>query len=264
MSLWIGTSWKMNKDLAQSLDFADRLATSGVTVAAQIKPFVIPPYTVLRDVAARLEGSGVHVGAQNMHWADAGAWTGEISAPMLNDCGVTLVELGHAERRAHFGETNETVSLKVAAAVRHGLTPLVCVGETLSEREAGATETVLGEQIETALQGLPPEQYAAPILLVYEPVWAIGEKGMPASASCANEGLAFISATAERIAGRALPCLYGGSVDAANCEALIEQPHVDGLFIGRSAWEVEGFIDILSRCGSATASPGEPRLSCTS
>ncbi|HRK43986.1 MAG TPA: triose-phosphate isomerase, partial [Gemmobacter sp.] len=135
--VWIGTSWKMNKTLPEAMAFAEGLA--GAQIDPRLQAFVIPPFTVARQVKARL-GSAVKVGAQNMHWDDAGAWTGEISAPMLVDCGLDLVELGHSERREHFGETDETVGLKVQAALRHGLTPLICIGETLAEREAGRAD----------------------------------------------------------------------------------------------------------------------------
>ena len=128
--LWIGTSWKMNKTLAEARAFAEGLIADAPDADPRIRRFVIPPFTAVREVKAMLAETAVQVGAQNMHWDDAGAWTGEVSAPMLRDCGLDLVELGHSERRAHFGETDDTVGRKVAAAVRHGLTPLVCIGET--------------------------------------------------------------------------------------------------------------------------------------
>ena len=137
-SFWIGTSWKMKKTLAEGLAFARVLSEADGARDPRIQRFVVPPFISVREVKAALGNTSVKVGAQNMHWADAGAWTGEISAPMLVDCGLDLVELGHSERRAHFGETDETVGLKVAAAVRHGLIPLICIGETLEERESGA------------------------------------------------------------------------------------------------------------------------------
>jgi triosephosphate isomerase len=143
---WIGTSWKMNKTLAEALVFADALARALPGVDPAIQPFVIPPFTAAREVKAALASTRVKVGAQNMHWEDEGAWTGEISPPMLRDCGLDLVEIGHSERREHFGETNRTVGLKTAAALRHGLTPLVCLGETLAERDAGRAEEVFASR----------------------------------------------------------------------------------------------------------------------
>ena len=243
--VWIGTSWKMNKTLSEAMAFAEGLA--GAQIDSRLQPFVIPPFTAARQVKARL-GSTVKVGAQNMHWGDAGAWTGEISAPMLVDCGLDLVELGHSERRTHFGETDETVGLKVQAALRHGLTPLICIGETLAEREAGRADAVLAAQVQAALA--PAKGRAATILLAYEPVWAIGAQGIPATADYADARQAAILDVAQDMLGRRVPCLYGGSVHPGNCAELIACPHVDGLFIGRSAWEVGGYLDILSRCAA--------------
>ena len=197
-----------------------------------------------------LAKTSVKVGAQNMHWADQGAWTGEVSPVMLKDCNLDLVELGHSERREHFGETDETVGLKTEAAVRHGLIPLICIGETLSDRESGKAADILAVQVRGALSKLSGAQKGAEILLAYEPVWAIGEKGIPASADYADARQSEIIAVAEAVLGRKIPCLYGGSVNPQNCEELISSPHIDGLFIGRSAWNVEGYLDILAKCAA--------------
>ena len=242
---WIGTSWKMNKTLAEARAFAQGLLTS--TGDPRMQRFVIPPFTAIREVKAILSDTTVKVGAQNMHWSDRGAWTGEISPPMLVDCAMDLVELGHSERREHFGETDETVGLKVEAAVRHGLTPLICIGETLADREGGRAAEVLAVEVRGALGRLTPEQYTAPILLAYEPVWAIGEHGIPARADYADARQAEIIAVAQDVLGRRVPCLYGGSVNPGNCAELASSAHIDGLFIGRSAWDVTGYLDILER-----------------
>ncbi|MDO5641471.1 MAG: triose-phosphate isomerase [Paracoccus sp. (in: a-proteobacteria)] len=247
---WIGTSWKMNKTLAEALTFADALRAADATADSRIQRFVIPPFTAARQVRDALAGTSVKVGAQNMHWADHGAWTGEISPPMLTDCGLDIVELGHSERRAHFGETDETVGLKTEAAIRHGLIPLICIGETLAEREAGRATEVLAAQVTGALSRLSDQQKAAPILLAYEPVWAIGAGGIPASADYADQRHGEIAALARGLLGRPVPCLYGGSVNPGNCAELIAMPHIDGLFIGRSAWQAEGYLDILARCAA--------------
>ena len=142
-----------------------------------MQPFVIPSFTAVREVKRALAATRVKVGAQNMHWADAGAWTGEVSPLQLRDCGLDLVELGHSERREHFGETDETVGLKTEAAVRHGFVPLICVGETLAEREAGRADEVLTapDRRRAASARRRPAARAA-ILFAYEPVWAIGEQ----------------------------------------------------------------------------------------
>lgn len=146
-TFWIGTSWKMHKTLAEAQAFAAALPAHA---DPGLQRFVIPPFTVLREVKAALAASSVLVGAQNLHWQDAGAWTGEISAPMLVDCGADMVEIGHSERRIHFGETDETVGLKVAAAVRNGLIPLICIGETINDRDAGRAAEVLARQVRAA------------------------------------------------------------------------------------------------------------------
>jgi triosephosphate isomerase len=248
---WVGTSWKMNKTLAEAIDFAKALAAFVPGFDDRIQPFVIPPFTAVREVKQALASTRVKVGAQNMHWADAGAWTGEISPVMLTDCGLDLVELGHSERREHFGETDQAVGLKTAAAVKHGLVPLICVGETLAERESGRADVVLTAQVHGALQYLQGEAKSATILFAYEPVWAIGDKGIPASSDYADRQQALIKKIAGDLLPVVPPVLYGGSVNPQNAAELIGQPHVDGLFIGRSAWQSEGYIDTLQRASAA-------------
>ncbi|NMN71927.1 triose-phosphate isomerase [Rhizobium sp. 57MFTsu3.2] len=250
MAFWVGTSFKMNKTLAEALAFASRLAEADRDSDPLIQRFVIPAFTAVREVKRTLSGTSVKVGAQNMHWEDAGAWTGEVSAPMLKDCELDLVELGHSERREHFGETDETVGFKVAAAVRHGLTPLICIGETLHQRQSGQADVVLRKQVEAAL-GPVADMADAQVLLAYEPVWAIGVNGIPATADYASERHGKIADVAMGVLGRQVPVLYGGSVNPQNCEELIAQAHIDGLFIGRSAWSVDGYLDILRRVAAA-------------
>lgn len=246
---WIGTGWKMNHTLADAMEYVSALADLAETPSVQ--GFVIPPFTVLREVSRGLRQSSFKVGAQNMHWEDSGAWTGEISAAMLNDCQVDLVEIGHSERRTHFGETDTAIGLKVSAALRHHLIPLVCVGETLQQKENGQTRGVLREQVSQALQYVREHSAARTILVAYEPVWAIGESGIPATPDYASAQHQFIKQCTRELLGTELSCLYGGSVDSDNCAELISCKHIDGLFIGRAAWDVHGYIDILARCISA-------------
>ncbi|MEP0322478.1 triose-phosphate isomerase [Bauldia litoralis] len=248
--VWIGTSWKMNKTLAEARAFAEGLKAADAGRDPRIQRFVIPPFTAVREVKSMLADTSVKVGAQNMHWADEGAWTGEVSPVMLRDCNLDIVELGHSERREFFGETDETVGLKTEAAVRHGLIPLICIGETLAQREGGHAQAVLETQVRAALGKLDGSQKSAPVLLAYEPVWAIGVNGIPATSDYADARQAEIIAVAKDVLGRAVPCLYGGSVNPGNCEELIACPHIDGLFIGRSAWNVGGYLDILTRCAA--------------
>lgn len=244
--LWIGTSWKMNKTRAEARTFASALAADPIISDPRVQAFVIPPFTAISDVASLLLGSRVRIGAQNMHWADDGAWTGEIAPLMIKDVGATLVELGHSERRTHFGETDNTVALKTAAALRHGLTPLICIGETRHEFDAGETAQVLARQVAAALSHIDPHHRGAEILLAYEPVWSIGEGGTPAEPGFVNGQHALIKQQTEAVMGRALPVLYGGSVNPGNCRELAAQRHIDGLFIGRSAWAVAGYIGIMA------------------
>lgn len=247
---WIGTSWKMNKVMSEAQAFATALSAADVDRDPRIQRFVIPSFTNLREVKQILAKTSVKVGAQNMHWADEGAWTGEVSPLMLNDCGVDIVELGHSERREHFGETDETVGLKVEAAIRHGMVPLICIGETLAEREANRAQEVLATQVQGAFGKLEDAHKSAAVLLAYEPVWAIGENCIPATSDYADARQAEIIDVAQSILGRKVPCLYGGSVNPENCEELVQCPHVDGLFIGRSAWNVAGYLDILAKCAT--------------
>jgi L-erythrulose 1-phosphate isomerase len=249
---WIGTSWKMNKLRADALAFADRLAGHPLALAEVVQPFVIPPFPYIADVAARLAGTRVKVGAQNMHWQDTGAWTGEVSALMLRDCGATLVEIGHSERRSHFGETDDTVALKTEAALRHGLTALVCIGDTKSEYDAGETGAALARQVRALLSRVRPDQ-AHKVIIAYEPVWSIGEGGIPATPQFANQQHIMIAGLVQALVGQRLPILYGGSVNAENCVALAQQSHIDGLFIGRAAWDVGGYTGILEAVTAALA-----------
>ena len=203
-------------------------------------------------MAERLAGLPVKVGAQNMHWADGGAWTGEISAPMIKDCGATLVELGHSERRTYFGETDETVAKKTQAALRHGLTALVCVGDTRAEYEAGRTAEVLARQVNVALSLIASSQ-AGDVVIAYEPVWSIGEGGTPADPDFADHQQKLIKAVTRAAVGQELLVLYGGSVNPGNACDLAGKPHIDGLFIGRSAWQPEGYLGIVDSVTAALA-----------
>jgi triosephosphate isomerase len=243
-TLWIGTSWKMNKTRAEARAFAEALKASAFASTAKAQPFVIPPFPSIAEVADILSGTTVKVGAQNMHWETQGAWTGEVSPLMVKDCGATMVELGHSERRTHFGETDETVAQKVAAAVKHGLTALVCIGDTRSEYQAGATADVLAKQTRYALRDVG-KVARGQVVIAYEPVWSIGEGGIPADPEFANAQHRKLKALTAEIAGEPLPILYGGSVNPQNCCALAAMSDIDGLFIGRSAWEPSGFIGIL-------------------
>ncbi len=251
LKTWVGTSWKMNKTLGEALAFADVMAASGPSPNPDLVRFLLPPFTAGREVKARLATTDIRVGAQNMHWAESGPWTGEISGAMLRDCNLDVVEIGHSERREFFNETNDTVGRKAAAAVRHGLVPIICIGESLDTREAGQADAFLSEQVRGALSYLTGADKEAELVIAYEPIWAIGENGIPATTEYAVARHERIAAVASDILGRAVPILYGGSVNPGNCAELISQPAINGLFIGRSAWTPEGYLDILTRVSRA-------------
>ncbi|MEC5323639.1 triose-phosphate isomerase [Aurantimonas sp. A3-2-R12] len=242
---FIGTSWKMNKTRAEASAFCDILRSSHWAGSDAARLFVIPPFTVLTQVAEALKGTCVTVGAQNVHWQDSGPWTGEISPIHVADAGGTLVEIGHSERRTFFNESDETVGLKTAAAVHHGLTALVCIGDTRAEYEARQTAAVLKRQTEAALSKVEWTE-GAEVILAYEPVWSIGEGGTPADPDFADDQQANVKALVASLIGRPLPVLYGGSVNPGNCVDLARRDNIDGLFIGRSAWEANGYLGIVA------------------
>lgn len=254
---WIGTSWKMNKTLAEANEYAQgilKFIKTSETPSLQL--FLVPPFTALASVASVLADSPVLVGAQNMHWEGKGAFTGEISPMMIKDCGGTLVELGHSERRASFGETDYTVNQKVLSALEYGLLPLICIGETAREKAYHVAKETILRQVKIALHQVPQSQ-ASSLVLAYEPVWAIGEQGEPASPEYANAIHAVIKQTvAERFGEQVaseIPVLYGGSVNPQNFSVLLQEPFIDGLFIGRSAWALDSFLSMIHQWESTLA-----------
>ena len=244
-TLWIGTSWKMTKTLEEARAFARALAETAV--APGVRPFVLPAHTSLAAVRDCLpEGSPVMLGAQNAHWAPEGAGTGEISMRMAADAGARLVEMGHSERRQQFGETDEAVSRKARAAVDASLVPLICVGEPADVRQSGDAEEFVTAQVQAALSALVPDEVAGTIV-AYEPIWAIGEAGRPAAPEEVSPVLLAVRRELNRSSdGRGpLALLYGGSVSTDNAGPLLDGTPTDGLFIGRAAWDVAGFVTFL-------------------
>lgn len=242
----VAGNWKMYKTVAEAVAFVRGLkeALSGL---AGVEVAVCPPFTALFAVSRELEGSPVHLGAQNMHWAEEGAYTGEISPLMLKELGCRYVILGHSERRQHFGETDEMVNAKVKAALKHGLVPIVCVGETLAEREAGLTRETVAKQVRGSLAGLSGEELSG-VVIAYEPVWAIGT-GRTALPADVQEVNAFIRLLLAEIGGREaaekVRIQYGGSVKPENAASLLTQPDVDGALVGGASLQVESFIGIV-------------------
>ncbi len=242
----VAGNWKMNT----VLDTATELASEVVQRVGQeqdVRVAVCPPFVFLESVAAILKGSRVHLGAQNMFYEDAGAYTGEVSAPMLTSVGCTYVILGHSERRQYFCETDESVHRKVVQALRHRLVPIVCVGETLEERERGEALTVVQRQVYGALQHIELETPDA-LVVAYEPVWAIGT-GHTATPEQAQHMHAAIRSWLAELWGegiaREVHILYGGSVKPDNAASLFVRPDIDGGLIGGASLKADAFAAIV-------------------
>jgi triosephosphate isomerase len=243
---FIAGNWKMYKTVAEALAFLDALppragAPDGVDVA------VCAPFTDLPALVERAAGSGISIYAQNMHWEDSGAYTGEVSPPMLAELGVDGVVLGHSERRELFAETDAALARKVPAALNAGLHPILCVGETEDERERGETDRKLRRQVEEDLSGIPDERLAE-VVIAYEPIWAIGT-GNVATPEQAQEAIAFVRALlAARSPEQAARTrvLYGGSVKPDNAVELLALPDVDGALVGGASLEPESFTAIVA------------------
>jgi triosephosphate isomerase (TIM) len=241
----IAANWKMYKTPAEAESF---LTTFLPLVEALTKNEVVicPPAVDLTYALQAAQGSKVHIGAQNMHFAEDGAFTGEISAPMLTALGVTHVILGHSERRQYFAETDDTVHRKLVTALKYRLVPIVCVGEHLEEREGGATEEVLSRQVSHAIQQIDPA-HLHPLVIAYEPVWAIGT-GKTATPEMAAEAHLTIRGVVARMVGReiadSLRILYGGSVKPENASSLLNQPEIDGALVGGASLDPHSFAKI--------------------
>ena len=240
-------NWKMHKTTAEAVALVNALRAS-VAQVDDVDIGVAPPYTALMVVAKALLGSTIFVAAQNMHWEPQGAYTGEIAAAMLSDVGCTRVIVGHSERRQYFAETDATVNRKVRAALDAQLDPILCIGETLDQREGNATFSVLAEQIRRGLADIAAEGMSR-VVIAYEPIWAIGT-GRTATPTQAQEVHAFIRGLLGELYGKALAeevrIQYGGSVNAGNIHTLMTQPDVDGALVGGASLEVASFAQIVS------------------
>lgn len=245
--VWIGTNWKMNKSLAEGMAYSRELMEIAKTLHPGIELFIIPPYTALYPLKEQLASSQIRLGAQNMHWEDEGAYTGEISPKMLAEIGLDMIELGHSERRQYYNENDFEINKKVHAALRYGLQPLVCIGENSTQKNTGITTEVLSMQIKVCLTSLTPE-HAERVMVAYEPVWAIGASGIPAEGGYVGEVHEHIRRVLVGLFGASggrIRILYGGSVNESNFESYLDQREVDGLFIGRAAWDISSFRRIL-------------------
>lgn len=241
----IAGNWKMNKNRAEAKVLITELLP--LVKEAGCEVVLCTPYTNLETALALTEGSNVKVGAENCHWAESGAFTGEISAPMLKELGVQYVIIGHSERRQYFGETDETVARRVRAALDSGLEVILCVGETLEQREADITGETIAIQVKKALAGVTAEELRH-IIIAYEPVWAIGT-GKTATADQANEVNGYIRSVIAQLYGQAAAdafvVQYGGSMNAGNAEELLAKEHVDGGLIGGASLKAKDFSVIV-------------------
>lgn len=256
----IAGNWKMNNTRKEARELASELAKALKGKSGLPEVVLCPPFTSLADTAEASKGTPVAIGAQNMDFHDSGAYTGEISPPMLLELGVTYVLIGHSERRQLFAETNQTVNLKLKAALQHGLIPIVCVGETLDERENNLTDAVVSRQTAAAFEGIEPDALKT-LVVAYEPVWAIGTGKVCESAE-ANRVISIIRNTianykpgAANLAAQT-PILYGGSVNAKNSAELLAQPEIDGGLVGGASLKADEFLSIIEAGQKRLASLG--------
>lgn len=241
----VAGNWKMNKTVAEARDLVKTLSAP-LGAISDVEKVLCPPYLALTSVAALLDGTGIGLGAQNLHWEEKGAFTGEVAPNMIKEI-CNYVIIGHSERRAYFGETDETVNKKVVAALKHGLTPIVCVGETLDQYESGLTAEVVRRQIKAGLAGIDSAN-AAKIVVAYEPVWAIGT-GKASSGENANYvhqkvARPALSEVFGDVGADAIRILYGGSVTASNAAEFFAYPDIDGALVGGASLKPDEFVAI--------------------
>ena len=234
----------MTKTISEACGYIAELNSRPLPSTVEV--FVIPAHTALASVRSQLDpGSGIRLGAQNAHWGQEGAGTGEMSMHMVKDAGAEIVEIGHSERRTDHGETDQTVALKAAAALENGLIPLICVGEPARVRAAGEQEEFVAAQVLAALARVDPTQVNQ-CLVAYEPVWSIGFNGTPATRAEIADVISAMHATISSLSSEGCRgLLYGGGVNLDNAADLFSTPHVDGLFVGRAAWSANGLRSLV-------------------
>jgi triosephosphate isomerase len=242
---FIAANWKMNKTIAEAEGYIQALLPK-VGAVGDVEVAICPPFTALQAMVDSARGSSVQVFAQTMHEADDGAFTGEVSAPMLSEIDVGGVVLGHSERRQYYNESDRALQHKVPRALDAGLTPLLCVGETEEERERGDTERKLRHQVQEGLEKVATDRLAD-VVIAYEPIWAIGT-GLTATPDQAQEAIAFVRALVEdrdKAAGQAVRILYGGSLKPDNAPELLALPDVDGALVGGASLDPASFAEIV-------------------
>lgn len=242
---FIAGNWKMNKTIEEALELVNDI--KDIANKTDVEVAVCVPFTVLNEVKKAIVGTKLKLGAQNMHWEEKGAYTGEISPSMLNEIGVDYVIIGHSERRQYFNETDETVNKKVKSALAHDIKPILCVGETLEQRESGNEKEVVKNQIVKDLEEISSEDMAK-IVIAYEPIWAIGT-GKTASSEDANSMIGHIRSIIEESYGidisEEVRIQYGGSVKPSNVTEIMNQPEIDGALVGGASLKAEDFIELV-------------------
>lgn len=242
----IAGNWKMNKNIKEALEFVKEVGARADR--DDVEAVICAPFLQLKDLKEATKGTKIKVGAQNMHFETSGAFTGEVSAEMLQEIGMDYVVIGHSERREYFGETDETVNKKVLKALATGINPILCCGETLEQREAGVTDSHIAGQIKAALEGISSEDVAKSVI-AYEPIWAIGT-GKTCDSAEANRVIAMIRNVVKEVAGAesadAIRILYGGSVKPNTIEEQMRQSDIDGALVGGASLKAESFNEIIA------------------
>lgn len=242
----IAGNWKMHKTIAEAVEFVNEI--KGKVNNTDVEAVICAPFTLLKDLKEATKGTPIKIGAQNMHYADNGAFTGEISAPMLKELDIDYVVLGHSERRQYFNETNETVNKKVVKALEAGIDPILCIGETLEEREADKTKDVCKVQTEKALENVTAEDMKK-VVIAYEPIWAIGT-GKTATAEQANDVIAYVREVVKGLYGEEISeevrIQYGGSVKPSNVSEIMNQTDIDGALVGGASLQPADFTELVN------------------
>lgn len=241
----IAGNWKMNKNVNEALELVKGI--KAIERNKNVETILCVPFTNLWQVKSEIEGTDIKLGAQNMHWEESGAYTGEISPLMLKEIGIDYCIIGHSERRQYFNETDETVNKKVKSALEHNIYPIVCVGETLEEREANKEKEVVKRQVTKGLEGIEAKDIEK-IVIAYEPIWAIGT-GKTASSSDANDMIKFIRETVEEVFGKVsedMRIQYGGSVKPNNVSEIMAESDIDGALVGGASLKAEDFAKLIN------------------
>ena len=241
----IAGNWKMHKTIAEALEFVNEVKDR--VNNDKVEAVICAPFTLLKDLKQATKGTNIKIGAQNMHFEEKGAFTGEISPLMLKELDMDYVVIGHSERRQYFSETDETVNKKVLKALEVGIDPILCVGETLEEREAGNTKDVCKVQVEKALENVSKEDLAK-VVIAYEPVWAIGT-GKTATSEDANDVIAYIREVVANLYGELaneVRIQYGGSVKPSNVAEIMNQSDIDGALVGGASLEANDYVELVN------------------